>query len=171
MILNNLPEELKPFLEMQTKYLTFANPSSKLLPKIREILAKKDPKKISVDIISYRFAYDGYSKDDEWFKALAKILKEGGKIRLIGGKPSGKNLEGLKELKSLGAEIRFLSEPPVTHLFACYENSKPIFIWFEGDHRDNVAMAVVYTDNPTEEYGKLAKEYFNKLWEMGEQID
>ena len=98
-------------------------------------------------------------------------MEKGGKIRLVGGRPSEENYEGLRVLKSLGAEFRFLDEPPVTHLFACYEKSnegskpieKSIFIWLEGHHRDNIAMAILYSDSPTEEQGELAKMYFDKL--------
>jgi hypothetical protein len=170
----NIPEKLKPFLETNKhkKIRATANPRHTLLPLLKGITEEDlDATKASVDLISYKFAYDGYSLTDEWYETLVGILKKGGGINLIGGMPNEENLEGLKKLILLGAHIRILTEPPTTHFFIYSRESNPVFIWFEGDHRDGRAKCIAYTDSPSEDDVKIAREYFDNLWKRGKTME
>ncbi len=169
-IVNNLPEELKPFLEigeMQAKWFPFCKPDSKLPRIIENALAQEDLEKICIKAVSYRFGE--YYKNSKLCKTLEKYLKNGTKLKLVGGKPEKQEIyESLGKLYSLGGEIRVLEEPPVTHVFGCYKGENSILVWFEGDDRnDEKAMAVIYTDSPSKRYGKLAETYFESLWKKG----
>jgi hypothetical protein len=167
----DFPEDLKPFLKMnKCKYLATAYPRHTLLPILKAIRKAKeeDAAKVNIDLMSYKFDYEGYSPEEEWYKTLREIIKKGGNVNLLGGKLSG---EALENVRSLGANIRFLTEPPIAHLFIYSHESKPAFIWFEGDHRDDRAKCVVYTNTPSENDAKMARDYFNNLWEKGTSIE
>ena len=170
----DFPEKLKPFLKTNKhkKIRATANPRHTLLPLLKEITEEDlDVTKASVDIMSYKFAYDGYSPTDEWYETLVGILGKKGRINLIGGMPSEENLEGLKELILLGANIRILTEPPTTHFFIYSRESNPVFIWFEGDHRDGRAKCIAYTDSPSREDAEIARGYFDNLWKKGKLME
>lgn len=167
----DFPKDLKPFLKMnRCKYLATAYPRHTLLPILKTIRKAKegDVAKVNIDLIGYKFDYVGYSPVDEWYKTLREIIKKGGNVNLLGGKLSG---EALENVMSLGANIRFLTEPPTAHLFIYSHKSKPAFIWFEGEHRDDRAKCVVYTNTPSENDAKIARDYFNNLWEKGTSME
>lgn len=167
----DFPEDLKPFLKMnKCKYRATANPRHTLLPILKIIRKAKeeDVANVNIDLISHKFDYDGYSPVEEWYQTLREIIKKGGNVNLLGGKLSGENLENIM---SLGANIRFLTEPPTAHLFIYSHKSKPAFIWFEGEHRDDRAKCVAYTNSPSENDAKIARDYFNNLWERGTSME
>jgi hypothetical protein len=171
----DFPEKLKPFLKTNKhkKIRATANPRHILLPLLKEITEEEEDlevTKVNVDIMSYKFAYDGYSPTDEWYETLVGILEKKGRINLIGGMPSEENLEGLKKLFSLGANVRILTEPPTTHFFIYSRESNPVFIWFEGDHQDGRAKCIAYTDSPSKDDAKIARGYFDNLWKRGKTI-
>lgn len=171
-IRSDYPEDLKPFLKMnRSTYRATESPRHKLLQKLEEIRKRReeDVKKVSVDLIGYEFNYEGYSPDDAWYQTLMKIIKKGGKVRLIGGKP--RNEDTLKNIMELGADIRFLETPPTAHLFIYSQELKPHFIWFEGEHTDNRATCVAYTKHPNEQDADAAINYFDHLWETGSSMD
>lgn len=165
------PKDLKPFLKMnRSTYQATASPRHKLLPVLEKIRDRKeeDVEKVSVDIIGYKFNYEGYSTNDKWYQTLRDIIVKGGHVRLLGGNPE--NDETLKNIKALGADIRFLKPPPTAHLFI-YTHELKHFIWFEGEHSDNRAICVAYTKHPSEQDVSVAMDYFDSLWKTGESID
>ena len=171
----DFPEKLKPFLKTNKhkKLRATANPRHTLLPLLKEITEGEEDlevTKVSVDIMSYEFAYDGYLPTDEWYETLVGILGKKGRINLIGGMPSEENLEGLKKLFSLGANIRILTEQPTTHFFIYSRESNPVFIWFEGDHKNGRAKCIAYTDTPSKDDAKIARGYFDNLWKSGKTL-
>lgn len=164
----DFPEELKPFFRMnRCKYRATANPRHKLLPELKKIVKESDAKNVNVDIIAHKFAYEGYTPTDKWYTTLVEILKKGGGINLIGGYPSEDKLECLRELKELGANVRFLTGSPISHLFVYSRESDPTFIWFEKEHKDEIATCVAYTRYPNAKDAELAKEYFGNVWRDG----
>lgn len=171
-IREDYPKDLKPFLKMnKSTYQARASPRHKLLPLLKKIRKKReqDVKKVSVDIIGHEFNYEGYSKNDTWYKTLEEIIEKGGHIRLIGGKPE--NDETLENIKHLNADVHFLTEPPTSHLFIYSHESKPSFIWFEGKHTDKKATCVAYTKHPNIHDANVAMKYFDRLWETGDSVD
>lgn len=100
-----------------------------------------------------------------------KYLRKAGGINLIGGYPSEDKLECLRELKGLGANIRFLTEPPISHLFVYSRESDPTFIWFEKEHKDERAICIAYTRYPSAKDAELAKDYFGNVWREGTPME
>ena len=167
----DFPEELKPFFRMnKCKYRASAKPRHKVLPELKKIIKKDDAKDVTVDVIAHKFLYGGYTPTDDWYITLVKILRKGGKINLIGGIPGKDKHEILWELKKEGANIRFLSEPPITHLFIYLRDSTPAFIWFEKEHKDEKAIGIAYTKSPSDADAELAKGYFDNIWQDGKAI-
>jgi hypothetical protein len=160
---DDFPSEFKPFMKMRrAAYRATANPRHTLLPILkRNLKHAKDSDTVECDIIGYKFGYEGYTQSDDWYKTIAEIAKNGGAMRLIGGKPT----QDLSELLDFGAQIRTLDEPPETHIFICKRSKKSYFIWFELEHKDDIATCVTYTSAPAEVDIKRAKDYFNQLWE------
>ena len=97
---DDFPTEFKPFMKMHgARYRATANPRHTLLPILEKTLKNRDPSHVKCDIIGYRFGYEGYTPSDDWYKAIARILKRGGEVRLLGGEPSqNENLAGLADL-------------------------------------------------------------------------
>ena len=115
-IKSDYPENLKPFLKMnKSKYQATTSPRHKLLPVLEKIRDRKedDVEKVHVDIIGHKFNYEGYSTDDTWYQTIKDIVEKVGRVRLLGGNPE--NDETLKNIESLGADIRFLKTPPQLH--------------------------------------------------------
>lgn len=171
-IREDYPEDLKPFLKMnKCTYRPHAKPRHELLPILDKLRGerKEDVKKVSVDIIGHNFNYEGYSVNDTWYQTLKEIIEKGGHVRLIGGKPD--NNGTLENLKDLDADVRFVPEPPTSHLFIYSHEPKPSFIWFEGEHTDNRAIGIVYTTHPNKHDESVAMEYFNSLWETGDSMN
>lgn len=161
------PRDLKPFLKMdKSKYRATANPRHTLLPileKIREE-EKEAVASVDIDLIGYKFDYEGYLPGDKWYQTLKKIVEKGGHVNIIGGLP-GK--EASENVKTLGANFRFLEEPPTTHLFIYSQKHTPVFIWFEGEHKDGRARCIAYTKSPSKQDIAIAKDYFSNLWASG----
>lgn len=168
----DFPEELKPFFRMnRCKYRATANPRHKVLPELKKIVKESDARNVNVDIIAHKFEYGGYTPTDKWYTTLVEILKKGGGVNLIGGNPSEDKLKSLWVLKKLGANIRFLTEPPITHLFIYSLESNPTFIWFEKEHKDERATCIAYTRSPNDKDAELAKDYFGNIWGDGTPIE
>lgn len=129
MFREDFPEDHKPFFRMnKCHFRATAYPRHKLLPELEKVVAIDGGinKMREVDIMAYKFQYEGYDQGDKWNKTLVKILDGHGKVRLLGGVPSNKRLKDLRVLSDKGAEIRFLPEPPRTHVFIylCESNTE-----------------------------------------------
>jgi hypothetical protein len=138
------------------------------LPILEKITEKEEALSgVEIDVVSYNFNYEGYNPDDNWYKALAKVLEKSGRVKLVGGLPTESRRSSLEELSKKGAEIRYLDHPPKTHIFLYECAKKPLFIWFENEHRGKRATCIAYTTSPSDEDGKHARDFFNNVWNKG----
>jgi len=112
-----------------------------------------------------------WEPNGEWLSFLKALLEERGvKLRLVGGRPaSDEVLRSLRELISLGAEVRLLDKP-IKRRHVVYCTNEPL-VWYEERHGDEVEARGVYlTLNATEEQLANAKAIFNDYWAKGRPL-